>query len=259
MQGKRGVARIRVCFVNRYALILNISCRFFTRSVYLLSQGYAVWSYMMEKEMALYIGKYRIQSARMKRWDYGSDGCYFITICTKNRIHYFGQVINGEMVLSNIGRIVKKFWYEIPNHFTRVVLDQYIVMPNHIHGIVVITTPNRSGLNNFYGSNGGFISNDSVGPGITAVSGGSMVSQPTQPTQPTQKRPLTGRHNKQWHPGTVGVIINQYKRICTIQARKICPNFGWQPRFHDHIIRNKGELMRIRRYIAANPANWKKK
>ena len=63
-------------------------------------------------------------------------------------------------------------------------------------------------------------------------------------------------HNIQWKPATIGVIINQYKRICTIQSRKINPAFSWHPRFHDHIIRNADELNRIQNYIQMNPKNW---
>jgi REP element-mobilizing transposase RayT len=82
--------------------------------------------------------KYRIPSNRLPNWDYSNNGYYFITICTKERKHYFGEIINNKMQLSNIGEIVQKYWLTIPNHFPFVELDESIIMPNHIHGIIVI-------------------------------------------------------------------------------------------------------------------------
>ena len=82
--------------------------------------------------------KYRIESTRLQKWDYGWNASYFITICTKKRKHYFGEIQNGEMLLSEIGIIAQKYWYEIPEHFPFVILDEFKVMPNHIHGIITI-------------------------------------------------------------------------------------------------------------------------
>ena len=83
-------------------------------------------------------GKYRISSARLPNWDYAGNGIYFITICIKDRHHYFGTVENGKMKLSTIGAIVQGFWYDIPHHFDHVVLGEFIVMPNHLHGILIL-------------------------------------------------------------------------------------------------------------------------
>ena len=85
--------------------------------------------------------KYRISSARLQNWDYGSDAAYFVTICTQNREHYFGEIFNGVMQLSEIGEMANKFWLEIPNHFPFVELDEFVVMPNHVHGIIIINKP----------------------------------------------------------------------------------------------------------------------
>jgi len=82
--------------------------------------------------------KYRIKSTRHPEWDYNDDGMYYVIICTDNKICYFGNIINEEMKLNNIGEIVNKFWLEIPEHFKNVELDEYIIMPNHIHGIIFI-------------------------------------------------------------------------------------------------------------------------
>ncbi len=93
---------------------------------------------MPDKE--LYKNKYRVQSARLQSWDYSSSGEYFITICAKNHRHYFGEIKNGKMILSNVGVIADILWYEIKNHAKNVELDAFVVMPNHIHGILVLNS-----------------------------------------------------------------------------------------------------------------------
>lgn len=99
--------------------------------------------------MSLYKNKYRIESSRLKKWDYSAPGHYFITICTKDRKCLFGNVTRGKMILSEMGKIAEQYWREIPDHFNHVKLDEFVVMPNHIHGIIIrelITTPPKSEL-----------------------------------------------------------------------------------------------------------------
>lgn len=88
-----------------------------------------------------YQNKYRISSARLQSWDYANNGKYFITICTAKRLHYLGEIINDEMQISETGKKAHDCWLEIPNHFPFVFLDEFIVMPNHIHRIIVIDKP----------------------------------------------------------------------------------------------------------------------
>jgi len=88
-----------------------------------------------------YQNKYRIPSARLASWDYSCNGAYFITICTASREHYFGRIINGQPQLSPQGKIANEYWSQIPYHFQFVLLDAFVVMPNHIHGIIVIDKP----------------------------------------------------------------------------------------------------------------------
>ena len=88
-----------------------------------------------------YQNKYRIQSARLPSWNYSSNAAYFITICTVNREHYFGEIIQHNMQLSEIGKKANDNWLDIPNHFSFVVLDAFVIMPNHVHGIIVIDKP----------------------------------------------------------------------------------------------------------------------
>lgn len=168
----------------------------------------------------LYKNRYRIESARLKGWDYSSPGYYFITICTKNMECLFGNIINEKIVLSEMGKIAEQYWREIPVHFNDIILDEFVVMPNHIHGIIsIVQTPNPT----------------------------------VQTPNPIVKTPNLGVS------ANIGIIINQYKRICTIRIRTSNPGIMvWQPRFHDHIIRDENELKRIRQYIINNPVNWKK-
>ncbi len=177
-----------------------------------------------------YQNKYRIASTRLKNWDYGWDGAYFVTICTRDRIHYFGKITNGKMELSGIGRLAEKYWLKIPDHFPFVKLDAFVIMPNHVHGIIIIDKPND-------GENTVLVETPKLG-----------VSTSTYANNDT--------NIKKWKPGNLGVIINQYKRICTIHARKINLVFSWQPRFYDHIIRNNRSFHKIATYIRNNPMKW---
>lgn len=82
--------------------------------------------------------KYRVDSTRLKGYDYTSNGIYFITICTKNRKWLFGEIVQSQIKLSQMGKIVFDCWYDLPNHYSNIILDEFIVMPNHIHGIIKI-------------------------------------------------------------------------------------------------------------------------
>lgn len=81
---------------------------------------------------------YNPKSNRLQNYDYGSNWWYFITICTKNRENYFGEIIDGKMILNEIWKIVEKYYLEIIEHFPFVILDEFVIMPNHIHGIIII-------------------------------------------------------------------------------------------------------------------------
>jgi len=100
--------------------------------------------------MSLYKNKYRIETTRLKEWDYSNPWWYYITINTKSHIEWFGEIKNGKMILNSLGKIVSNFWENIPNHFPIVELDYSQIMPNHIHGIIIINpsveTPDRASL-----------------------------------------------------------------------------------------------------------------
>ena len=93
--------------------------------------------------MTFFKNKYRIESARLEHWNYANAGIYFVTICTPNMIPYFGKIIDEKVILNKIGNIAKQCWEEIPNHSPYVKLDEYIIMPNHVHGIIGILIKKR--------------------------------------------------------------------------------------------------------------------
>lgn len=154
-----------------------------------------------------YQNKYRIESTRLQNWDYGWIAAYFVTICTQKMVCYFGHVV------------------ETPK------LGNHIVMPNHVHGIIIIDKPD-DGHNNERNVETPNVETPKLGVSTTKTTGGK---------------------NEKWKPGTLGVIMNQNKRICTINARQINPDFAWQPRFHDHIIRDDKSYQNISEYIFNNP------
>ncbi len=96
--------------------------------------------------MTLFKNKYRIESARLKGWDYSSPGAYFVTIITKNRVCCFGDVENGFMHLNELGKIAKQCFEKIPEHFPFVSVDVFVIMPNHVHGIIIINDQNGDGI-----------------------------------------------------------------------------------------------------------------
>ena len=175
----------------------------------------------------LFKNKYRIESSRLKGYNYSTPGAYYVTIVTKNRKCLFGNIENNKMIYNEVGKIVDNFWSEIPIHFPYVNMDEYVIMPNHLHGIIFI--------------------DETIKPAILTIV--------ETPDVETPKLGVSTNDLKIRQP--VGVIINQFKRACTIEIRKIENNFGWQSRFHDRIIRDENELNRIRQYIINNPLNWK--
>lgn len=176
----------------------------------------------------LYKGKYRSQSARCPKWDYRSKGAYFITICTQNRVHYFGEIKSGQMTFSEAGMIVNHHWLQVPSHFNYLELDSFVVMPNHFHAIIIINGNSKE----------------------------------------TKHRKKTNQNNAEYHkfyseispkPGSLSTIVRSFKSSCTREINLKLPDlkFDWQPRFHDVIIRNMTSHIRIRNYIINNPKNWK--
>ncbi|MEI6754060.1 MAG: hypothetical protein WCK78_12960 [Paludibacter sp.] len=174
--------------------------------------------------MKKFQGKYRIPSARALWWDY-FEGSYFITICTRNRLHWFGSIQDKKMFLSPIGKIAEQCWVDIPNHCPYVQLGEYKIMPNHIHGIIDILPVETLHA--------------------TSVHATSLPT-PEQMGRISPKR------------GSLGRVLGSYKSAVSNKAHEIDATFDWQERFHDHIIRDADEYHRIKEYIMHNPENWEK-
>lgn len=187
-----------------------------------------------------YQNRYRIASARASWWNYGWAGAYFITICTANREHYFGQIVNDKMILSPCGILADVFWHEIINHTNNVELGAFVVMPNHIHGILILTDT--------------IVPNDVVETLRSAAQHATSLQQQQQ-SQSTKNELMSNISPKS---DTVSAIIRSYKSAVTKHANRLGIENGWQSRFHDHIIRNDDEYQRINDYIENNPVNWEK-
>lgn len=184
---------------------------------------------------AMFKGKYRIQSNRHYYWDYSSAGLYYVTICTATREHYFGSVEDSEIILTNIGQVALDCWLEIPKHFPFILLDDFVIMPNHIHGILNINE---------------------------MVNCQKCIDESTPETQNIASL----RGSCQYHgpnkfgpqSNNLGSIIRGYKTAVKSYSTKNNIDFAWQSRYYDHIIRDEDDLFRIRNYISNNPANWDK-
>lgn len=166
--------------------------------------------------MVLYKNKFKIESARLKDWDYSNPGWYYVTICTKDMKCWFGEVKNGKMNLNEAGRIVDAEWKNTPVIRKMVELDYYVIMPNHFHGIIIIN------------------------------------GDENQTVVETHRDASLRRVKNNLSDIIRGFKGSVTKQLHT----KYHPLFKWQTRFYDHIIRNEKDLYRIRTYIQNNPLKW---
>jgi REP element-mobilizing transposase RayT len=183
----------------------------------------------------LFRNKYRSDTLRLQKWNYGWNGIYFVTIPLHNRRKQsFGEIINGKMHLSEIGEIAFKYWAEIPNHFPDTRIDEFIIMPDHIHGIIIIDRE--------YG----------LADKLESVD--SLHATNQRGTLPDNKMSKISPK-----PGSLSTIIRSYKSAVTRSARKIDSDFKWQQRFYENIVGDKTALNNIRNYIINNPKKWDEK
>ena len=170
--------------------------------------------------MTLFQGKYRMESARLRDWDYAAPGWYFVTVCTARRKCWFGDIGPSGPHLSAIGVAAERHWCAIPTHYTNIRLDAFVVMSNHIHGIIIIDgehpyTPQPKDLP--YRT-----------PGLAPPAAGSLSA-----------------------------IVRSYKAGVTHWCKANGhSNFAWQARFYDRVIRGNREVGAVREYIRLNPENW---
>ena len=176
--------------------------------------------------------KHHRKSIRLKEYDYSKPNAYFITICTYNKECIFGAITNGEMRLNVCGKIVDNEWLKTPTIRPYVLLDKYIIMPNHIHGIIIIDSRDTAPVSSC----------------ATVEVAESRISR--IPTFEQFGRPTSH---------SIPTIIRSFKAATTKQIHEIQKNHRqavWQPRFYEHIIRNPHELDQTREYIIYNPLKW---
>ncbi len=175
--------------------------------------------------------KHHRRSIRLKGQDYAEPGTYFVTVCTHERACLFGHVVNGEMHLNDAGEIARRCWEDIPHHFPLVELDVFVIMPNHVHGIIVIRCKGEA--SDFDGS-----SNTQI--------------------RVADASPLRPRPNGT-EPGSLPAIVQNFKSVSTrkINVARGAPGSPvWLRNYYEHIVRNEAELMAIRDYIVGNPSRW---
>ena len=160
------------------------------------------------------------RSIRLRGWDYRRNGAYFVTLTTHDRVHLFGEIVNRTMAVSDFGRVVSEEWNRTAQLRPYVQLDAFVVMPNHVHGIIWI------------------VNDDNVG---------RVEAAP---------RPYPPRGVKS---GSLGAIVGAFKSAVTKRINKIRDTLGapvWQRNYYERIIRTERELYNVREYIKNNPAKW---
>ena len=182
------------------------------------------------------IKRYKIASNRLEEYDYTTPWWYFITICVKNQKQVLGNIKSNKMSLSSIGKIIKKEWLMTKELRSNIDLDEYVIMPNHFHGIIIINSVEATGSVVF----------------SQEVKNKNILHKKKQTQKMTQRVISTTLQ-----PNSLGSIIGQFKSACTKRIRqKGNHNFAWQANYYDHIIRNQKDLDRIREYIQNNPLKW---
>ena len=185
-------------------------------------------------------------SMRLKGYDYSQAGWYFITINTKSHKHYFGKVVDGKMILNQAGEIARQAWLEIPDHHDRVILDEFVVMPNHVHGIIILKENNNA-------------KQEPTNTRVAALRATPPTSQstdlPLQVDNPNLSKKMSSLSPK---AGSIPVIIRSYKSAVSKDIHKTIPEFAWQSSFHDEIIWDTRAFSNIKQYIIDNLANWEK-
>jgi REP element-mobilizing transposase RayT len=176
--------------------------------------------------------KHKRKSIRWKTYNYANNGAYFITVCTHNKKHLFGEIGDGKMILNGAGEIIDQWWKKLPEKFPGISIDEYVIMPNHFHGIIIID------------SHPTLIA--SVGAGLSRPSLTGIVGSNEN-----------GRENR---APTLGKMIAFFKYQTTKEYNVRNTNIQklWQRNYWDRMIRDEREMRSIREYISGNPKEWEK-
>ena len=224
------------------------------------------------------------RSIRLKDYDYSRPGAYFITICTHNRECVFGEITVGKMTFNEFGKIANQFWVDIGNRFPNVELDEFVIMPNHVHGILVFTASVGAGFTPARASAGRATTGRATAGRATtgratagrattgratagrATAGRATTGRATTGRATTGRattgRATVGRATARVAP-TLGQIVGAYKSVVSNECLKIYKSKNlylgklWQRNYYEHIIRDQNDLNRIRKYIMENPLKWR--
>jgi len=181
--------------------------------------------------------KHQRRSIRLPGYDYSWTGAYFVTICTHERECLLGQVEDGTMVLSGYGRIVEQCWRALPHHSPGVELDVFVVMPNHVHGIITITGMGEALAKQYQTKSPKRLANASP-------------LQPPQSSRPHGTKPYS-----------LGAMVQNFKSVSARRINQVRLTPGapvWQRNYYEHIVRNEDDLNSIRQYVLGNPTLWEK-
>jgi putative transposase len=192
--------------------------------------------------------KHHRRSIRLKDYDYRSPGAYYVTAVTRGRLSFYGEIVNAELSFNAAGQMVERWWLELLNKFPTIELDEYVVMPNHFHGILVITDGDQG-----QGAHPGApqpehhddaadgVAADGVGADLRVRPGPDGDARPSLPTI------------MQWFKT---MTTNEYIRGVKTLGWPAFPGQLWQRDYYEHVIRNPAELDAIRLYIANNLTQW---
>jgi len=184
----------------------------------------------MEPRMNYDPDKHHRRSIRMRGYDYAQEGVYFVTVCAQDRQCLFGEIVDGEIRLDDAGRMIERWWFELNHKFSTVETDEFVIMPNHFHGIVVIAD--------------------------VPVGADLRVGPNSESAHPTHQGAHIG--------APLPTVVQWFKTMTTNEYMRGIKTFGWTPfrgrlwqrNYYEHIVRDEDSLNRIRQYILDNPARW---
>ena len=187
------------------------------------------------------------RSVRLKDYDYSQAGAYFVTVCAWKKEYLFGEISEGKVSCSDVGEIISDVWRKLADRFASMELDEFVIMPNHIHGIIVLNVGVGLALPGSLPDTIGKMKPKQKG----AASGAPTKNNVTNPNAINQ-----GVIN---HAPTLGDIMRTFKSVSTITVNRRLDRQGyplWQRNYYEHVIRDERELHSIREYIRDNPMKW---
>lgn len=192
--------------------------------------------------------KHHRHSIRLKGHNYSASGIYFITICVFQRECLFGEVVNGEMNLNQFGQLVASYWQNLARHHSTLNVDEFVIMPNHIHGILILSD-RQAKHNEFVGAG---LADPSFAPHNASSPKPALLSENV--SQCSSKNVVTTQHR------SISEMIRGFKTFSARRINQIRRSPGvpvWQRNYYEHIIRDETVCSTIQQYIVSNPTSWR--